>query len=102
MADPVEAFRFVFTPSCVMPEPDIRAFAGIAASSARLDAYARGLIEDTVGPVTDRVREAGRMRDDQVPRRTTTASDPPSTYCRSAAGRPLTLPGDRSRRFPVL
>ena len=64
MTDPVEAFRFVFAQSCVMPESDIRAFAGIAASSARLDAYARRLIEDTVGPVTDRVREAGRMRDD--------------------------------------
>lgn len=64
VADPHEAFRFVFAQGCTMPEEDVLAFARLAAASARAERYANALVVRVVRGVTERLREAGGLRPD--------------------------------------
>ncbi|SNT65489.1 regulatory protein, tetR family [Asanoa hainanensis] len=61
-ADPVSAFRAVFTQSCDMSERETATFAQLAGAGERADHHAQRLITSVVGPATDRLRTAGRLR----------------------------------------
>ena len=61
-SDPVGAFRAVFTQSCDMTEREVATFAHLAGAGNRADQHAQRLITSVVGPATDRLRSAGRLR----------------------------------------
>ncbi|MFC3500150.1 TetR/AcrR family transcriptional regulator [Micromonospora krabiensis] len=60
--DPVGVFRAVFTQSCDMSEQEVATFARLAGAGDRADDHAQRLITSVVGPATDRLRAAGRLR----------------------------------------
>ncbi|RKN33945.1 TetR/AcrR family transcriptional regulator [Micromonospora musae] len=61
-SDPVGAFRAVFSQSCDMSEQEVATFAQLAGAGNRADKHAQRLITSVVGPATDRLRSAGRLR----------------------------------------
>lgn len=62
ISDPVRAFRTVFTQSCDLTEVEVATFARLAGAGDRADEHAQRLITAVVGPATDRLRAAGRLR----------------------------------------
>lgn len=61
--DPREAFRVMFTQSCIMSEAEGVTFTKLAFVSSQTLEYAHRLIRDVVDPGTTRIRAAGGLRD---------------------------------------
>ncbi len=61
IADPLEAFRSMFTDSCDLSDAETETFLRLAATTPRAGAHAQRLITDLVEPVTTRLRDAGGL-----------------------------------------
>jgi AcrR family transcriptional regulator len=61
IADPVAAFRAMFTDSCDLSDTETETFLRLATTSPRASAHAQRLITDLVEPVTTRLRDAGGL-----------------------------------------
>nr|WP_260408317.1 TetR/AcrR family transcriptional regulator [Planomonospora venezuelensis] len=62
--DPWEAFRLVFTESCVLSPQDLTLFDLLSRHSPHAASRARALTADVVGPLTARAQRAGELRPD--------------------------------------
>lgn len=62
--DAREAFRLVIAGLCDSENPEAGAFASLAETSPRTEAYAQAIVADLVGPATERLARAGHLRHD--------------------------------------